>query len=49
MAILSTDEIERFWRDGFLVVEGGATPAQLAALNAELDRWIEDSRAHSEN
>lgn len=45
---LTQAEIDRFWRDGFLVVENAVTAAQLAALRAEIDRWVELSRAHRE-
>jgi ectoine hydroxylase-related dioxygenase (phytanoyl-CoA dioxygenase family) len=44
---LTREQVERFWRDGFLVAEEAVTAAQLAALRAEIDRWVEASRAHS--
>jgi len=44
---LTQAQIETFWRDGCLVAEDAVTPAQLAALNAEIARWVEASRAHS--
>ena len=44
---LTQAQIEAFWRDGCLVAEDAVTPAQLAALNAEIGRWVEASRAHS--
>jgi len=43
---LNPDEIARFRRDGFLTVAEAVTPAQLAALQAEVARWVEESRAH---
>jgi len=49
MGKLSQAEIDRFGRDGYLVVEHGVTPAQLAALNAQLDAWVEESRAYTAN
>jgi ectoine hydroxylase-related dioxygenase (phytanoyl-CoA dioxygenase family) len=49
MGTLSPAEIERFRRDGYLVVEHGVRPAQLAALNAQLDAWVEESRGHAAN
>lgn len=49
MAVLTQAQIDRFWRDGYLVAEGGATPAQLGALNAELGRWVDESRSHRSN
>jgi ectoine hydroxylase-related dioxygenase (phytanoyl-CoA dioxygenase family) len=45
--MLSQAQVDRFWRQGYLVVEEAVTPAQLAALNAEIDAWIDESRAHS--
>ena len=44
--MLSEVQIEQFWRDGCLVAKDAVTPAQLAALRAEIDRWVEESRAH---
>jgi len=44
---LTQAQIETFRRDGCLVAEDAVTPAQLAALNAEIARWVEASRAHS--
>ena len=47
--ILSQTQKDQFWRDGYLIVENAVSPAQLAALNAQLDSWIEESRSHSAN
>jgi len=49
MTILTAKQIERFWAQGFLVVEGGATAAQTAALGAQVDRWVEESRNQVSN
>jgi phytanoyl-CoA hydroxylase len=46
-AMLSPAQIERFWQDGCLVAEDAVTAAQLDALRAEIDAWVEASRAHS--
>lgn len=46
--MLTPAQIDEFWQNGFLTVENAVTPAQLAALNAEVERWVEESRAHSE-
>jgi ectoine hydroxylase-related dioxygenase (phytanoyl-CoA dioxygenase family) len=46
MPVLSRDQIDAFWRDGYLMVEDAVTPAQLAALRAEIAGWVEESRAH---
>jgi len=47
--VLTREQYERFWNEGYLVVEDAVSQPQLAALNAELDRWIEESRSHSGN
>jgi ectoine hydroxylase-related dioxygenase (phytanoyl-CoA dioxygenase family) len=49
MAVLTQAQIDQFRRDGYLVVEGGATPVQLAALNRQLGEWVEESRSHAVN
>lgn len=49
MAVLTQAQIDQFRRDGYLVVEGGATPAQLTALNGQLGEWVEESRGHAAN
>ena len=44
--MLSRADVERFWADGYLVVPGAVTPAQLARLRGEVAAWVEESRAH---
>ena len=34
MSVLSREQFDAFWRDGYLMVENAVTPAQLAALKA---------------
>jgi len=46
MKTLTQEQYDAFWRDGYLMVEDAVTPAQLAALQAEIAGWIEESRAH---
>jgi ectoine hydroxylase-related dioxygenase (phytanoyl-CoA dioxygenase family) len=46
--MLTSEQIDNFWRDGFLMVEGAVTSAQLIALNADIDGWVAESRAHNE-
>jgi hypothetical protein len=46
MKTLTREQYEAFWRDGYLMVEDAVTPAQLAALQAEIAAWLEESRAH---
>ena len=44
---LSQHQIDRFWRDGCLVVDNAVSPTHLAAINADLKSWVEESRAHT--
>lgn len=48
-SILSTEQVDAFWRDGVVVVEDAVTPEQLAALRAVFDSWVDESRAHAED
>jgi len=45
---LTQEQVSRYERDGFLVVENAVTADQLTRLKDELDAWVEESRAHSE-
>jgi phytanoyl-CoA hydroxylase len=45
--MLTDAQIERFWQDGCLVAHDAVTAAQLAAMRAEIDGWVEASRAHA--
>lgn len=49
MAVLTREQIEQYERDGYVVASGAATKATFAALRAELDAWVEESRSHREN
>ena len=44
--VLSREQIDRFWNDGYLVAEDAVTPDELASLNREMSAWVEESRAH---
>lgn len=46
MKTLTQQQYDAFWRDGYLMVEDAVTPSQLAALQAEIVGWVEESRAH---
>lgn len=46
MGALTADQVEEFWRDGVLTVPDAVSPTQLAALRADMDAWVEESRAH---
>jgi ectoine hydroxylase-related dioxygenase (phytanoyl-CoA dioxygenase family) len=47
MPTLTREQCDAFWRDGYLVAEDAVTPAELAALRAEIDKWVDESRAHA--
>ena len=44
--MLSKAQIDQFWRDGYLVAPDAVTPAELAAMRAQIAEWVEESRAH---
>jgi ectoine hydroxylase-related dioxygenase (phytanoyl-CoA dioxygenase family) len=45
--MLSQAAMERYRRDGYLVVEDAVTPGQLADMRREMEGWVEESRHHS--
>ncbi len=47
--ILTQAQNDQFWHDGYLNVADAVAPPQLAALNAQLDAWIEESHGHAGN
>ena len=49
MTALSQAQKDTFWRDGFLMVEDAVTPAELAALQAQFNDWLEESRAYKDD
>lgn len=44
--MLNQEQIDTFWRDGYLVAENAVTREQLRALQEDIRGWIEESRAH---
>ena len=46
MTALTQAQIDFFWENGYLVVENAVSAAQLTALRADFDGWVEDSRSH---
>jgi len=46
--VLTTEQVEQFRIQGYLVVEDAVTPTQLTALRSELAGWVEESRGHIE-
>lgn len=49
MTALSQAQKDTFWRDGFLMVKDAVTPAELAALRAQFNDWLEESRAYKDD
>jgi ectoine hydroxylase-related dioxygenase (phytanoyl-CoA dioxygenase family) len=47
MAVLTREEIDRFWRDGYLTVPNAVTPENLAALKRDFAAWVGESRAET--
>lgn len=45
--MLNQQQIEQFWRDGYLVAEHAVTAGQLTALRQELAAWVDESRGHA--
>ncbi|MDP7550485.1 MAG: phytanoyl-CoA dioxygenase family protein [Acidimicrobiales bacterium] len=48
MDVLNKDQIDAFWKDGYLFLEDAVRPEKLAALANEFDGWVDQSRSHSE-
>ncbi len=44
-----TDYVTSFENDGYVVMDNAITPDQLAALNDQLRRWVDESRQHVSN
>ena len=46
--MLTDRQVAEFWRDGVVTVPDAVNPTQLAALRADLDGGVEESRSHEE-
>ena len=46
--ILTAAQQEKFWRDGYLVVDGAVNGETLARLRRQMDDWAEESRGQTE-
>jgi ectoine hydroxylase-related dioxygenase (phytanoyl-CoA dioxygenase family) len=44
--MLNQEQIEKFWRDGYLVAENAVSGEQLSGLQENIHQWVEESRAH---
>jgi ectoine hydroxylase-related dioxygenase (phytanoyl-CoA dioxygenase family) len=47
MPTLTQDQIDAFWRDGYICVADAVTPAQLQAMRGLIADWVEESRDHA--
>lgn len=45
--MLTREQVDQFWRDGYIVADDAVTDAQLAAMRADIETWVEDSRPHT--
>jgi len=46
--VLSPEQIDAYWDGGYLFLEDALTAQQLAALIADFDGWVHESRDHTE-
>ena len=46
--MLTPEQIERYYAQGYLVVENVITPEELSQLKDEIEAWIEESKQHTE-
>lgn len=46
MDVLDRDQIDAFWRDGYLFLEDAVPPEKLTVLSSEFDNWVDQSRSH---
>ena len=44
--MISKEQVDEFWRNGFLVAENAVDAGQLAGMRDTLAAWVEESRAH---
>ena len=47
MGVLSEAQKEKFWRDGYLVVESVVDAELLAGMKSDFADWVEESRTHT--
>ena len=47
--IKNTNLVEKFQKDGFVVLENALTDSQLLALNSDLSMWVEESRGNEKS
>ena len=44
--MLSGEQRDKFWRDGYLLAENAVSGEQLSRLQEDIHQWVEESRAH---
>ena len=49
MSLLTQDQMSTFRDTGCLLLHDAVTPGQLAAMRADMQAWVEESRLHAEN
>lgn len=49
LKVLTPDQQESFWANGYLVVHDAVSPAQLDAMREDFGAWVEESREHSDS
>ena len=49
MPELTQAQIDKFWSEGFLLVENAMTAHQLEKLRSVFSKWVEESKEHSED
>lgn len=49
MSELTQQQIDRFWRDGYLLAKDAVTPDELSALREVFNGWVEESRLHTDD
>ncbi len=45
--MLSREQIDSFWRDGYLLADNAVSGGQLRGLRDSIDEWVEESRGHT--
>ena len=49
MAALTQEQIDEFWANGVLVVEGAVSDKEIADLKQVFEKWLEESRSYSKD
>ncbi len=49
LRVLSAQQRESFWQNGYLVVEDVVSDEQLTAMRRDFDAWLEESKSHAQS